>query len=146
MRLSIPFAIIPFASRKPPMKRKIIGLANCVKASSIGAIPNSTQRVGPKIEVTRIGIGSVIHQIATRLITAKRWCAASERPAIGKNQINTAHCEPRYGTYRLANQIKSRVLLFHIFFNLRCKNTTKIARVQLFYKKVQKKFGHVKKK
>jgi hypothetical protein len=30
--------------------------------------------------------------------------------------------------------------------NLRCKNTAKIARVQLFYKKVQKKFGHVKKK
>ena len=65
MRLSNPFTIIALASRKPPMNRKIMGLAKLAKASPIGATPSSTQSVGPNSEVTAIGTGSVIHHIAT---------------------------------------------------------------------------------
>ena len=73
MRLSRPFTIIPFANRKPPKNRNIIGLANCSKASFIGAMPSTTHSVGPSIDVTGMGTGSVIHQIATSDITANMW-------------------------------------------------------------------------
>ena len=73
MRLSKPFTIMPLASKKPPKKRKIIGLANAPNALSTGATPRITHSVGPKSEVTGMGTGSVIHQMATNDMIASRW-------------------------------------------------------------------------
>ena len=72
MRLSKPLTIIAFAITKPPMNRKIIGLAKAEKASFIFTMPRTTHSVGPMSDVTGIGTGSVIHHKATRVITASR--------------------------------------------------------------------------
>ena len=55
------------------MNRKIIGLPKAEKASFIVVMPKTTHSVGPMREVTGMGTGSVIHQIATSDMTASRW-------------------------------------------------------------------------
>ena len=55
MRLSKPLTIMPLASRKPPMKRKIIGLAKLANALPAGATPGVTHNVGPSSDVTGNG-------------------------------------------------------------------------------------------
>lgn len=50
-----------FARMKPPMNRKIIGLAKGANALTADATPVSTHRMGPMREVTAMGSGSVIH-------------------------------------------------------------------------------------
>ena len=62
------------------MNRNIMGLANCSKASPMGAMPRTTQSVGPNSDVTGMGTGSVIHQMAIIDITASRWWADSPIP------------------------------------------------------------------
>ena len=71
------------ARMKPPMNRKIIGLANAAKAVPTVTTPVITARVGPISEVTGIGTGSVIHHKATRTMMASSLCAARVSPAIG---------------------------------------------------------------
>ena len=76
------------------MNRNIIGLANEANAVFIGATLQSTHSIGPKREVTGIGTGSVIHQMATRDMMASSLCCAASSPAIGKNQTNNAQIGP----------------------------------------------------
>ena len=96
IRLSRPFTIIPFAIKKPPMNRKIIGLAKFANASFTGTTPKITQSVGPRSEVTGMGTGSQIHQNATNVTIASNLCASglSASPAIGINQTHRAQRGP----------------------------------------------------
>ena len=95
MRLSRPFTIIALAMMKPPMNRNIIGLAKAAKASFIFTMPKTTQSVGPTRDVTGIGIGSVIHHIATSTMTASSLWASGDKPAIGVNHTNRAQTGPK---------------------------------------------------
>ena len=76
------------------MNRNIIGLAKLSNASFIGAMSSTTHSVGPNSDVTGMGTGSVIHQIATSDMMANIWCADSEIPSIGIIQISRAHSGP----------------------------------------------------
>ena len=82
------------------MKRKIIGLANAAKAVFMGTTPKTTHSVGPTKEVTGMGTGSQIHQIATKDIMASRWWASGDRASIGVNQISNAHRGPKMAPTR----------------------------------------------
>ena len=76
------------------MNRNIIGLAKLSKASFIGAMSSTTHSVGPNSDVTGMGTGSVIHQIATSDMMANIWCADAEISSIGISQISRAHSGP----------------------------------------------------
>ena len=54
----------------PPMNKKIMGLEKAAKASFIFTTSSTTQSVGPMSDVTGMGIGSVIHHMATRVTMA----------------------------------------------------------------------------
>ena len=69
--MSSPWVIMALARMKPPMKRKIMGLAKAAKAVPTGTTPVMTARVGPMSEVTGMGTGSVIHQRATSTMMAR---------------------------------------------------------------------------
>ena len=90
--MSSPLTIIPLAIRKPPINRKIIGLAKALKASVTETTPNITQSVGPIRDVTGMGTGSQIHQKATNVTIARSLWASTESPAIG---IRYAFCDQK---------------------------------------------------
>ena len=79
---------------KPPMKRKIMGLAKAAKATLTFTTPVTTASVGPISEVTGIGTGSVIHQIATSTMMASSLCASTVRPENGVTNVSTASSGP----------------------------------------------------
>ena len=101
------------AIMKPPMNRKIIGLAKAAKASFILTTPNTTQRVGPSNEVTGMGMGSVIHQRATRVMMASNLWASGVRPPMGVIQTNNAQMGPKTAVaIKLRIGVDSSLLLF----------------------------------
>ena len=75
---------------KPPIKRKIMGLAKAAKAASAFTTPVMTANVGPKRDVTGIGTGSVIHHSATSTIIDSSLCASNVRASIGVIKISNA--------------------------------------------------------
>ena len=100
IRLSRPLTIIALAMINPPMKRKIIGLAKAANASFIFTTSKTTQSVGPRSDVTGIGIGSVIHHSATSVIMASNLWPSGESPAIGVIQTRIAQIGPQMAPMR----------------------------------------------
>ena len=94
IRLSNPLTIMPLAIKNPPKNKKIIGFANDANDVFISATPHSTHKAGPNNDVTGIGTGSLIHQIATNDMIANNLCCAASNPAIGKNHTNSAQIGP----------------------------------------------------
>ena len=86
---------MPLAMMKPPMKRKIIGLANASYAVFAVVTPKITASVGPKSDVTGIGIGSVIHHSAISVMMASSLCASHGRFAIGVMMTRMAQIGPQ---------------------------------------------------
>jgi len=73
-RLSNLWTIMASASRKLPMKRKMMGLEKGAKAVLASAIPRMTQRATPSKAVTGMGIASVTQYISTRArMAVRRW-------------------------------------------------------------------------
>ena len=95
MRRSMPLTVIALAMMKPPMKRKIVGLAKAANASFMVVTPSTTHSVGPKSEVTGMGTGSVIHHRQTSVMMASNLWASGERDGMGVSHTRMAQIGPQ---------------------------------------------------
>lgn len=78
------------ASMKPPINRKMSGLAKALKAVEAGTMPMTTASVGPRSAVTGRGSGSVIHHKATSVIKASSLWAARDKSGMGVKKTRRA--------------------------------------------------------
>ena len=72
-----------------------MGLAKAANAVFMSATPKSTQSEGPSSEVTGMGTGSVIHQMATSDMMASSVCWAVLIPSMGVSHTSSAHSGPK---------------------------------------------------
>ena len=109
------------------MKRKIIGLAKESNAVFIGATPTSTHSVGPSSDVTGMATGSVIHQMATKAMTANSRCCSGVRLSMGVTHINNAHNGPIMAPkmWRLRSKDASCFIVSVIFISFFAANLNK---------------------
>ena len=110
MRRSMPLTVMALAMIKPPINRKMVGLAKAAKASFIVVTPNITQSVGPRSEVTGMGTGSVIHQRHTSVMMASSMWACGDRALTGVSQTRKAQIGPQMAPIHLRRLSNVEVL------------------------------------